>query len=570
MAQFRLNIETFAEVARLNGFNEKALIECLGEYSGPELTAPIIQAVIKRFKMAALDTLLSDESMSSVQVISYSPDNLESDVPWLAGMPLLRPSAFATDVSVRWLSLDRYVTPTTLCRIQATFELHPLLTKELASLTKRGGTTKTQLRRCDDEWLFLTVPVIRLTCESKAAEKARSDKAKAKKKLKKGGLDSQAAEMKNVASVIGSGVCDWFRLALGMQDSASKAAEKEARQPLFVQVESAYLALFVARPSTMTMWAGDETPLGPDAKGDTIISFVTSFKVPSVSAARDAPSAARLEPGESERYEASQDITKQMRENLLAHRSLVRSGDASWSAVTFIDDALRALQPVLAAYRHQISDMSDLVHNIQGDFPRKDVKAMIDTRVEIEFIKRKVQPTLRVLDSLLQEVLGSDPPLARHIEDSKVSLEWAMEEFTSLLDACDSIKEESAAYRSMQYAIALESQPNPDPCVCYLWSNRRWPIPPPPQAARRSLHPHTGHGVHHAAPVPHWPVWHELHEHGRWKPGRPATHSRQPRVHGLLGNRGLPDQHLYLGLPAWPDGAARYWTSGQAHQVGWP
>jgi len=411
--------------------------------------------------MAALDTLLSDESMSSVQVISYSPDNLESDVPWLAGMPLLRPSAFATDVSVRWLSLDRYVTPTTLCRIQATFELHPLLTKELASLTKRGGTTKTQLRRCDDEWLFLTVPVIRLTCESKAAEKARSDKAKAKKKLKKGGLDSQAAEMKNVASVIGSGVCDWFRLALGMQDSASKAAEKEARQPLFVQVESAYLALFVARPSTMTMWAGDETPLGPDAKGDTIISFVTSFKVPSVSAARDAPSAARLEPGESERYEASQDITKQMRENLLAHRSLVRSGDASWSAVTFIDDALRALQPVLAAYRHQISDMSDLVHNIQGDFPRKDVKAMIDTRVEIEFIKRKVQPTLRVLDSLLQEVLGSDPPLARHIEDSKVSLEWAMEEFTSLLDACDSIKEESAAYRSMQYAIAARIATKP-------------------------------------------------------------------------------------------------------------
>tara|TARA_B100000780_G_C20958019_1_gene382234 strand:- start:42 stop:170 length:129 start_codon:yes stop_codon:yes gene_type:complete len=41
-----------------------------------------------------------------------------------------------------------------------------------------------------------------------------------------------------------------------MQDSNTKAAEKEARQPLFVQVESAYLALFVARPSTMTMWAG--------------------------------------------------------------------------------------------------------------------------------------------------------------------------------------------------------------------------------------------------------------------------------------------------------------------------
>ena len=455
MAQFRLNIETFVDVATLNGFDGAALLNCLGEYSGPELTAPIIQAVIKRFKMAALDTLLSDEVMSSVQVISYSPDALESDVPWLAGMPLLRPSAFATDVTVRWLSLDRYVTPTTLCRIQASFELHPLLTKELSSLTKRGGTTKTQLRRCDDEWLFLTVPIIRLTCESKAAEKARSDRAKAKKKAKKGGLATQAADKLGAgASTPGTGVGDWFRLALGMQDSKSKAAEKEARQPLFVQVESAYLALFVARPTIMTMWAGDETPLGPDAKGDTIISFVTSYKVPSVSAARDMPSTARLEQGESERYEAANDITKQMRENLLAHRSLVRSGDASWTAVTFIDDALRALQPVLAAYRHQISDMSDLVHNIQSNFPRKDVKAMIDTRVEIEFIKRKVQPTLRVLDSLLQEVLGSDPPLARHIEDSKVSLEWAMEEFTSLLDACDSIKEESAAYRSMQYAIA--------------------------------------------------------------------------------------------------------------------
>ena len=84
--------------------------------------------------------------------------------------------------------------------------------------------------------------------------------------------------------------------------------------------------------------------------------------------------------------------------------------------------ALHALQPVLAAYRHQISDMSDLVHDIQARFPRKDVKAMIDTHVEIEFIKRKIQPMLRVLDGYLQEAQDCDPPLARHIEDSKVTL----------------------------------------------------------------------------------------------------------------------------------------------------
>ena len=221
VAQFRLNIETFVDVAKLNGFNGKKLLEIFGEYSGPELTAPIIQAVIKRLKMAALDTLLSNESTSSVQVISYSPDALESDVPWLAGMPLLRPSAFATDVSVRWLSLDRYVTPTTLCRIQATFELHPLLTKELSFLTKRGGTTKTQLRRCDDEWLFLTVPIIRLTSESKAAEKSRSERAKAKKKAKKGGLDSQ--KLGSVAGEIGTGVGNWLRLALGMKATLTPA-----------------------------------------------------------------------------------------------------------------------------------------------------------------------------------------------------------------------------------------------------------------------------------------------------------------------------------------------------------
>ena len=122
-----------------------------------------------------------------------------------------------------------------------------------------------------------------------------------------------------------------------------------------------------------------------------------------------------------------------------------------------MDDGLQLLQPVLSAYRHQISDMSDLVHNIQSNFPRQDVKAMLDTRIELEFIKRKVQPTLRVLESLLQEVQGSDPALARHIEDTKVSLEWAMEEFSGLLDACDSIKEESAAYRSMQYAAAART-----------------------------------------------------------------------------------------------------------------
>lgn len=435
-------------VAQLNGFDGTALRKCLGEYSGPELTGPIIQAVIKRLKIAALDTLLSNDAMSSVQVISYSPDSLESDVPWHAGMPLLRPSASATDVSVRWLALDRHVAPTLLCRIQATFELHPLLTKELSSLTKRGGAPKTQLRRCDDEWLYLTVPIVRLTCESTAAQKARSAKAKAKQQKLKKGVGLQAAETSGLS------VGDRFRVAFGMQDSKSKAAGEDAKQPLFVQVESAYLALFVARPTAMTKGADDETPLGPDAKGDTLISFVTSYKVPSVSAGREVPKTVQLVPGEPERYAAANDINSKMRKSLDAHRSLVRSGDASWAAVTFIDDALHALQPVLAAYRHQISDMSDLVHDIQARFPRKDVKAMIDTRVEIEFIKRKIQPMLRVLDGYLQEAQDSDPPLARHIEDSKVSLEWAMEEFTSLLNACDSIKEESAAYRSMQYAKA--------------------------------------------------------------------------------------------------------------------
>ena len=445
-------------MAESSGFDGVALRRLLGElYSRTELSAPVIQAVIKRFKVAALDSLLSEDSTSSVQIISYSPDAIESDEPWRSEMPLERPSEDATEVTVRWLSMDKNVGPTTICRIQATLELHPLLTKELASLTKRGGTTKTQLRRCDDDWLFLTVPVVRLTAESKAAEKARSARIKAKKKAAKGAFDAQG-EPSPIALVseIQSSLGDWIRSALCLQDSASKTAAQEARQPLFVQVESAYLALFVARPSSMSTLVDDENPLGPNPKGDIVISYVTSFKVPSVSA-RDAPRTSRLEQGESDRYEADNDATKQMRENLLSHRSLVRSGDASWSAVTFIDDALKALQPVLASYRHQISDMSDLLHSIQSHFPREDVKAMIDTRVEIEFIKRKVQPTLRVLDALLQEVEGSDPPLARHIEDTKVNLEWAMEEFSSLLDACDSIKEESAAYRSMQHAVAART-----------------------------------------------------------------------------------------------------------------
>ena len=69
-------------MAELNGFDGIALRKCLGEYRGPELTAPIIQAVIKRLKIAALDTLLSNDAMSSVQVISYSPDAVDSDMPW--------------------------------------------------------------------------------------------------------------------------------------------------------------------------------------------------------------------------------------------------------------------------------------------------------------------------------------------------------------------------------------------------------------------------------------------------------------------------------------------------------
>ena len=452
MAQFRLNFDTFIHVAELDGFDSAALRRHFDEFfSGTELSAPTIQAVIKRLKLAALDSLLSAVSTSSVQVISYSPDAVESDEPWLSGMPLQRPSAAATEATVRWISIDHRIDLMTLCRIQATYELHPLLTKELASLTQRGSVRAVSLRRCDDEWLFLTVPIVRLTCASMAATKARSTRMNAKKKAKMGSLSEQNGSLP-------VGVCGWLCWAFGLKDAASKKNAAEARQLLFVQVESAYLAMFVARPSAMARAAsGDETPLGPDSKGDTAISFVTSFKVPSVSASRGAQSASRPTQSEQERYEAATDLPTQMRENLRAHRSLVRSGDASWAAVTFMDDGLQLLQPVLSAYRHQISDMSDLVHNIQSNFPRQDVKAMLDTRIELEFIKRKVQPTLRVLESLLQEVQGSDPALARHIEDTKVSLEWAMEEFSGLLDACDSIKEESAAYRSMQYAAAART-----------------------------------------------------------------------------------------------------------------
>ena len=115
-----------------------------------------------------------------------------------------------------------------------------------------------------------------------------------------------------------------------------------------------------------------------------------------------------------------------------------------------MDDALQQLQPVLGAYRHQIDEMFDLVHNVEASFPRQQAKAIIDTRREIELLKRKVHPTLRVLTSLFREVESDDPMLSRFIEDSQGRLSWAIEELSVLLDACDSIKDDSAAYRSMQ------------------------------------------------------------------------------------------------------------------------
>jgi hypothetical protein len=37
--------------------------------------------------------------------------------------------------------------------------------------------------------------------------------------------------------------------------------------------------------------------------------------------------------------------------------------------------------------------------------------------------------------------------------------------------------------------LRLESQSNPDPCAIYaLWSNRRWPIPPPPHRQQDVLY----------------------------------------------------------------------------------
>ena len=93
------------------------------------------------------------------------------------------------------------------------------------------------------------------------------------------------------------------------------------------------------------------------------------------------------------------------------------------------------------------------------------------------------------------------------------------------------------------------------------------------QAARRSLHPHADNGVHNAAPVPQWPFRHEFRKR-RWKPGRPTAHIRMERVRFLLVPRDLPDPLLYLGLPVWPDTAARYsfqfWKSGQEHLEGRP
>ncbi|CAE7283975.1 corA [Symbiodinium necroappetens] len=139
--------------------------------------------------------------------------------------------------------------------------------------------------------------------------------------------------------------------------------------------------------------------------------------------------------------------------------SVLRSGNAPWLLWRVVDVIVDDMQPILAAFRARLQWFTAHIARRRAKSDNDVEKKLLWTRVELEWVQRKVRPISRVVRQMIHDktIVGD---VTQYLEDVEDHLETYIEELSRSIGVCDSLRDQVRSFRDREqqgvvYVLAL-------------------------------------------------------------------------------------------------------------------
>jgi len=329
-------------------------------------------------------------------------------------------------MKMRWVHCARVGRPTIL-RLAVKYQLHPLPVEDLIQLEQQS----VPLVRKYNEKFFVVIPLLRLTSEAKR-------KLSQYRELRSRRISDVQAEAEDIFTAPELEHCRFACFAAGPPHYDTVISFMTEWKKCQLHGESEHAETGRVRSSS------------DDAPGRTQMDL---SPLPLLSPSMPSPS---MTLGEAERQETGdeQDFFAGVVRQIQRDYSMLRAGNASWILWRLVDVTIDELSPILSAYRAQLRWFSSLITTQEARVSKDVEKRLLRSKVELDWVQRKVRPILKVLKHLIKDK-AIDPDVTRYLEDVEDHLNLFLEEVSRIIGVCNSLRDEVNSYRDRQQQKVL-------------------------------------------------------------------------------------------------------------------
>ncbi|CAJ1342230.1 unnamed protein product [Effrenium voratum] len=139
--------------------------------------------------------------------------------------------------------------------------------------------------------------------------------------------------------------------------------------------------------------------------------------------------------------------------------SMLRSGNSAWLLWRVVDVLVDDMEPILSAFRARLMWFGAHIAKRRAKAENGVEKKLLWTRVELEWVQRKVRPMIRVVRHLIHDkTIEAD--VTQYLEDVEDHLETYVEEISRSIGVCDSLRDQVRSFRDREqqgvlYVLAL-------------------------------------------------------------------------------------------------------------------
>lgn len=146
-------------------------------------------------------------------------------------------------------------------------------------------------------------------------------------------------------------------------------------------------------------------------------------------------------------------------EEIQKDTSMVRSGNAAWLMWRIVDVLVDEMEPILSAFRARLMWFGAHIAKRRSKSENDVEKKLLWTRVELEWVQRKVRPMIRVVRHMIHEKV-IEANVTQYLEDVEDHLETYLEEISRSIGVCDSLRDQVRSFRDREqqgvlYVLAL-------------------------------------------------------------------------------------------------------------------